>query len=201
MQLSRDSIITAALEILDSFGLADMTMRRVASHLGVAPGALYWHVANKQELIAAIALRIVAPALSPGPGDDTPADLCDRLRAALLSRRDGAELVGAALSQPDSETRADVERHLARSLFPLGLDSVDERVGAATLLHLVLGSTTLEQARRQLTEVTTPAGAPGAGTPGATRSPGAGRTTTAEGDFRRGVELCLAGLAGAGRVR
>ena len=193
VQLSRDSIIAAALEILDSFGLADMTMRRVASHLGVAPGALYWHVANKQELIAAIAGEIITPTLTPDSGAGTPAGLCTRLREALLSRRDGAELVGAALSQPGSATRADVEKQLAATLSPFGLDADDERVGAATLLHLVLGSTTLEQARRQLAEATAA---------GDTRPP---ETTsiaeTADADFRRGVELCLAGLAGAGEAR
>ncbi|WP_243889606.1 TetR family transcriptional regulator, partial [Dermatophilus congolensis] len=26
-------------------------MRGLATHLGVAPGALYWHVDNKQELL------------------------------------------------------------------------------------------------------------------------------------------------------
>ncbi|AGF72848.1 TetR family transcriptional regulator [Corynebacterium halotolerans] len=193
MQLSRDSIIAAALEILDSFGLADMTMRRVASQLGVAPGALYWHVANKQELIAAIAERIITPTLPPDPGLDTPAGLCTRLREALLSRRDGAELVGAALSQPDSATRADVEKQLALTLTPYRLDADDERVGAATLLHLVLGSTTLEQARRQLAEAT----AAGDGQPPETTS----TTETADADFRRGIELCLAGLAGVGEAR
>lgn len=186
VQLSRDSIITAALEILDSFGLADMTMRRVASQLGVAPGALYWHVANKQELIAAIADEIIAPVLTPESGADSPAVLCLRLRGALLARRDGAELVGAALSQPDSRARADVEKQLELTLDDHGLDTDDRRIGAATLLHLVLGSTTLEQSRRQLAEAT-----------GAGESHGA----SAESDFRRGLELCLAGLAAAGSIQ
>ncbi len=186
VQLTRDSIITAALEILDSFGLADMTMRRVASQLGVAPGALYWHVANKQELISAIADEIIAPVLTPESGADSPAGLCLRLRAALLERRDGAELVGAALSQPDSRARADVEKQLELTLDDHGLDADDRRIGAATLLHLVLGSTTLEQSRRQLAEAT-----------GAGENPGA----SAESEFRRGLELCLAGLAAAGSIR
>lgn len=176
VQLSRDTIVTAAMEILDSYGLADMTMRRVATHLGVAPGALYWHLANKQQLIAAIADRILAPALDT-TDPASPEELADRLRTALLAHRDGAELVSAALSQPDSETRGDVEKQLSDAL---ALDDADvSRVGAAALLHLVLGATTLEQSHRQYAADTgTPA--PPTGTP-------------AE-DFRRGVSYLLHGL-------
>jgi len=46
VQLTREDIITTAVELLNSYGFADMTMRRIATTLGVVPGALYWHVAN-----------------------------------------------------------------------------------------------------------------------------------------------------------
>ena len=59
MQLSRERITEAALGLLAEYGLADVSMRRVASTLGVAPGALYWHIANKQELIACLGEAIV----------------------------------------------------------------------------------------------------------------------------------------------
>ena len=63
MHINRESIIDAALSLLDAYGLGDVTMRRVASSLGVAPGALYWHIANKQALIAALAEEIISPFL------------------------------------------------------------------------------------------------------------------------------------------
>ena len=63
MQLSRPVIARAALDILKSYGLADVSMRRVAGSLGVAPGALYWHIDSKQALIAAMADEIIAPVL------------------------------------------------------------------------------------------------------------------------------------------
>lgn len=176
MQLTRDSIVAAAVDILDSYGLADMTMRRVATTLGVAPGALYWHIANKQQLIAAIAEEIIAPAIADS-APTSPAELAGRLRGAMLSHRDGAELVAAALSQPGSATRAAVEKQLARTL--LGDEDLT-RAGAAALLHLVLGATSLEQAQRQHAADT-----------------GAELPADASGDFRRGVELLLTGLRAA----
>ena len=33
------------------YGIADLTMRRLARELDVTPGALYWHFANKQQLL------------------------------------------------------------------------------------------------------------------------------------------------------
>ena len=44
MQLSPERITDAALAILAEYGLGDVSMRRVAAALGVAPGALYWHL-------------------------------------------------------------------------------------------------------------------------------------------------------------
>lgn len=174
MQLSRDAIIAAAVDILDTYGLADMSMRRVATSLKVAPGALYWHIANKQQLITAIAEEILAPVLAD-TAPSTAEKLADLLRERMLSRRDGAELVAAALAQPDSGTRADVEKQLE---ITLPGDGDLRRIGAASLLHLVLGSTALEQARTQHAADT-----------------GAPPPAEASADFRRGVEILLTGLA------
>lgn len=86
----RDSVATHALDLLDRVGLPDFTMRRIAAELEVAPSALYWHFASKQELLAAVADRILEtlPEISP-----TPAAAAEALRDALLSFRDGAEIV------------------------------------------------------------------------------------------------------------
>lgn len=107
VQLHRETIISQALELLDTYGLADMTMRRVANSLGVAAGALYWHIANKQELITAVAKKILQPVFAlvdvpPGATSASPQDLCTTLHSTLLAHRDGAELVHAAVSQPHS---------------------------------------------------------------------------------------------------
>ena len=59
MQLHKRDVVEAAATLLDEYGLADLTMRRLARELSVSPGALYWHFANKQELLGAIADRIL----------------------------------------------------------------------------------------------------------------------------------------------
>ena len=69
MQLHKRDVVEAATTLLDNYGIADLTMRRLARELDVSPGALYWHFANKQELLGAVADRIL------GSVDDVPAEL------------------------------------------------------------------------------------------------------------------------------
>ncbi|WP_297007644.1 TetR/AcrR family transcriptional regulator [uncultured Corynebacterium sp.] len=119
MQLNRETILNASFDILHEYGLGDLSMRRLARNLEVAPGALYWHFPSKQALLGAVADKILAtpdavPADVTSPGLDTGLDTgidaeIDAWRARaldaaatlldrLLSTRDGAEIVSAALA-------------------------------------------------------------------------------------------------------
>ncbi len=50
-RLTRDAVLRRALERADAVGLDALSMRSLASELGVVPMALYKHVANKDELV------------------------------------------------------------------------------------------------------------------------------------------------------
>jgi AcrR family transcriptional regulator len=50
-RLSRERVLEAALAHADAGGLEALTMRRLAEVLGVAPMALYRHVASREDLI------------------------------------------------------------------------------------------------------------------------------------------------------
>ncbi|MEV0589668.1 TetR/AcrR family transcriptional regulator C-terminal domain-containing protein [Nonomuraea sp. NPDC050310] len=49
--LSRDQIVHSAVAVADAEGVASLSMRRVASELGVTSMALYRHVSSKEELL------------------------------------------------------------------------------------------------------------------------------------------------------
>ena len=51
-------MVDRALALADSDGLDALTIRRLATELGVTPMALYWHFRSKEELIAGLADRI-----------------------------------------------------------------------------------------------------------------------------------------------
>lgn len=152
VNLTRNLIVDAAVDILGSFGLGDMTMRRVATHLGVAPGALYWHIANKQELLSAIAERILAPVLVDG-ADTNPTAYSRELRDALLSHRDGAEIVASSFAQPGSTLRHTLEARLMATLTLVSADPDSAATGASALIHLLLGACVQAQSSQQLAEL------------------------------------------------
>lgn len=101
---SKTDVVDAALALLDRVGLPDLSMRRLADELGVQPSALYWHVENKQELLAAVSARILAPVSADGARDTRPPlgeaarMLGERLHDRLLAHRDGAEVVSSSLA-------------------------------------------------------------------------------------------------------
>ena len=49
--LSREQIVQAAMETLDSEGVAGLSMRKLAAKLGSGATSLYWHVPTKDDLI------------------------------------------------------------------------------------------------------------------------------------------------------
>ncbi|WP_105565136.1 TetR family transcriptional regulator [Microbacterium halophytorum] len=149
-----EGIVDRAIALLDRFGLASVTMRALADDLGIRPSALYWHVADKQTLLAAVADRIVAGA---SPADDV-AGAARELRGALLAHRDGAEVVlsSAALGLGGSGAA----EHLRRALEEQG--APDAATGANVLAQFVLGHASLVQQRIQAAELGAYEGAPDA---------------------------------------
>lgn len=150
----RADVVEQAIVVLDRYGLADLTMRRLGAELGVRPSALYHHVASKQVLLAAVADELLARGphserLAGGPEDwsGRVTLICTELREAMLAYRDGAELVatvsafGLGADTPYAE--------LLATLRAAGLPEPLARAGARTLLHFVFGHTVDEQTHLQ----------------------------------------------------
>jgi AcrR family transcriptional regulator len=72
--LSRDRVLVAAVELADREGIEALSMRRLAQQLGVEAMTLYYHVANKEQLVAGmVALAMAEIELPPADGDWRPA--------------------------------------------------------------------------------------------------------------------------------
>jgi AcrR family transcriptional regulator len=56
--LTREQIVHAAVDLLDSEGLEGLNMRALGTRLGSAATAVYWHVGSKENLIALAADQV-----------------------------------------------------------------------------------------------------------------------------------------------
>jgi AcrR family transcriptional regulator len=147
---TRDDVVETALRILDEFGLADLSMRRLAGVLDVQPSALYWHVPNKQTLLALVADQIIERAAPVETSDDWQARTLAEaiaIRDALLAYRDGAEVVSSTLALGLGAAGA-LER-IRAGIDQAGFESEIARVAAESILFLVLGQVWHEQQRMQ----------------------------------------------------
>jgi AcrR family transcriptional regulator len=82
--LSRESIVTTALALLDEHGVEWFSMRKLAQRLGVSPQALYWHFADKDELCRAV-VEFARRDIDLAIDDDAPPR--DRVEALMRSLR------------------------------------------------------------------------------------------------------------------
>lgn len=81
--LTRDAIAVAALQIADEEGFEALSMRRVATRLGVGTMSLYHYIRTKDDLLALMDDRLMAEVLIPD--EEMPAGWRDGL--AELARR------------------------------------------------------------------------------------------------------------------
>ncbi|AKS34419.1 TetR/AcrR family transcriptional regulator C-terminal domain-containing protein [Mycolicibacterium goodii] len=189
MQLHKPDVVAAATKILDDHGIADLTMRRLARELDVTPGALYWHFANKQELLGAVADHILQAARV---GTDNLGwreqihESCRALRDALLSHTDGAELVSSSFASGQSVVVTEVVERLASAARGAGVHDADTGAAARTVVYYVLGFTVDEQSRLQWDAV------------GALGDDQSVLTRDSTRQFRFGLQLLIDGLAAHG---
>jgi AcrR family transcriptional regulator len=87
MALNRERVLRAAVEQADEIGIAGVSMRRLAQHLGVVPMALYKHVADKDELIGGMVDLVIAEFEPPDPGRPWRDDIRQRVLSARRAVR------------------------------------------------------------------------------------------------------------------
>jgi AcrR family transcriptional regulator len=80
-RLSRERVLGAALALADAEGIEALTIRRLGHELGAGPMSLYYHVANKDEILDGIVDLVVSEMELPPTGGDWKA----ALRSAAIS--------------------------------------------------------------------------------------------------------------------
>ncbi|MFB6516316.1 TetR/AcrR family transcriptional regulator [Streptomyces virginiae] len=99
--LTRQALAQAALRVLEREGINGLSMRKVATELGVKAASLYWHVRNKEELLDLLTDELMADAEAPpreGGWREQLREYCVRYRRHLLGKRDAAKVVAGRLA-------------------------------------------------------------------------------------------------------
>ena len=115
-RLSREGIVAAAIELADRDGLTALSMRRLAQHLGVDAMSIYYHVRDKDTLLAAMADAVISKIpIKQNKSDSWPAQLRDLIMAArqTMLTHPWAAKVLEGRDQPTPAALMHLERVLA----------------------------------------------------------------------------------------
>jgi TetR/AcrR family transcriptional regulator, tetracycline repressor protein len=148
-----EAVVRAALEILDAKGLEHVTLREIASRLGVQAPALYWHFKDKQDIVEDMAQVILKDARIDEiqrPKDidswaEWLAEVARSMRRALLSHREGGRVVAGA-SFFRARSLASLAILATEVTKEAGFDTVHASLAVAVVFDYVWGYVIEEQA-------------------------------------------------------
>lgn len=148
-QLSREEIVTAAIELLDAEGLDGLSMRRLGATIGAGATSLYFYVANKDELLELavdeIMGEIVVPDTAEAGWRAAAAGFMQTYRAVILRHPWIIGLLGIRPAiGPKSMRMAD---RLIALLNTAGFTGMDVAWASSVLMSQVLGAATIGAAQ------------------------------------------------------
>ncbi|HXN30175.1 MAG TPA: TetR family transcriptional regulator [Candidatus Acidoferrales bacterium] len=138
--LSRDRIIAASIELLDSGGESGLTFRTLSARLATGPGAIYWHIASKSELLTAACDTIIARTMVAGMAGAKPKATIRALALGLFDAIDAHPWVGSALTSPAGLLpMVRILEPLGQQVRALGVPGKEQWATVSALLHYILG--------------------------------------------------------------
>ncbi|WNG16129.1 TetR/AcrR family transcriptional regulator [Cystobacter fuscus] len=138
--LSRERIVSAAVELLDVTGEGGLTFRALAARLETGPGAIYWHVANKSELLIAATDAALTTTMIDETAGDTPEDAIRAVALGVFDAIDAHPWVGTQLSHnPTQPAMLRIFERIGRQVQVLGVPPSAQFTVASTVLNFILG--------------------------------------------------------------
>jgi AcrR family transcriptional regulator len=97
--LSKARIVEAAIAILDAEGESALTFRALAARLATGSGAIYWRIADKDDLLGAATDHVVAGVMTTLAPGSKPRDAIRALALGVFDAIDAHPWVGGQLSR------------------------------------------------------------------------------------------------------
>jgi AcrR family transcriptional regulator len=138
--LSRDRIIEASIAILDSSGEDGLTFRTLSERLATGPGAIYWHIPNKSELLTAACDAIIARTMNAPLVGATPEAIIRALALGMFDAIDAHPWVGSALTRaPGQLPMVRILERMGQQVRALGVPDEEQWATVGALLNYILG--------------------------------------------------------------
>jgi len=137
--LSRDSIIEASIELLDGSGESGLTFRALSERLATGPGAIYWHIDNKRDLMAAACDAVVARSMNQIVVT-APEKTIRAVAVGLFDVMVEHPWVGSALtSSPRLSPIVRILERVGQQVRALGVPEKQQWASVGTLMSYILG--------------------------------------------------------------
>jgi AcrR family transcriptional regulator len=138
--LSKERIVEAAIEILDADGESALTFRALTARLATGIGAIYWHVASKNDLLAATTNDVIARVMTEVVGGAEPRGAIRAIALGVFDAIDAHPWVGAQLSrEPWQSAMLQIFESVGEQLQSLGVPERAQFDCASALVNYVLG--------------------------------------------------------------
>ncbi len=149
--LSRERIIEASIELLDSSGEEGLTFRALSERLATGPGAIYWHIANKSDLLTAACDTMVAHTINETVVITTPEATIRAVALGLFDVIDEHPWVGSALTSPSGLSPiVRILERIGQQIRALGVPDEQQWAAVGALMAYILGVSRQNAANRQL---------------------------------------------------
>ncbi|MGZ4738074.1 MAG: TetR/AcrR family transcriptional regulator [Ilumatobacteraceae bacterium] len=144
-RLTRDSIVTAAIEVIGKHGSEQFSVRRLGEAIDADPTAIYRHFRSKDELLRAVGDRCligVTDGLPMSSWRECVRELCIRIRAANLAQPALATLVRGAPPRHDNERR--ITEIILACLRDASFEPGAAALAYHALIELTIGSAAID---------------------------------------------------------
>ena len=148
MAIQKEQVIQVAMDLLDELGIEGVTMRKLAQALDIKAASLYWHFANKQELMDGMADMLMENVARKAPRhhqwEERLRHIAVEIRRAMLKHRDGARVFAGSYGVAENVMR--VGNAMMATLAEAGANTRLSSWGSFGVLYYVLGFVMEEQA-------------------------------------------------------
>jgi len=138
--LSKERIVETAIGILDADGESGLTFRALAARLATGAGAIYWHVADKHDLLAAATDHVIAGVMTKVATGSDPRDAIRTLALGAFDAIDAHPWMGGQLSSdPWQYAVLRILEGIGGRVQALGVREGEQFNAATALMNCILG--------------------------------------------------------------